>query len=39
VQNHATLNFKVSRQSDAYGSRWNEFIDPYNFGNINISSR
>jgi len=27
------LNFKVIRQSDAYGSRWNEFLDPYNIGN------
>ena len=33
VHNHVTLNFKVIRQSDAYGSRLNEFPDPLNIGN------
>jgi len=33
VQNHVTLNSKVIRQGDAYGSRWTEFHDPLNTGN------
>ena len=33
VQNDITLNFKVICYGPTYGSKWNEFPDPYNIRN------